>query len=271
VIPPSHLATALADYLLSRTGKPRGLACSPGDVYLAPHSDDIAFSIGCFTKARGCGRLLTIFGTSNHVAAPSAPPLSTAEVTRIRHAEDARFAQTCGLTHSNLGLLEATLRGHEPMDFAAAPADVPAHAPAILEAILALGGEKPFAERPWLFAPMGLGGHIDHMIVFHILARNRPAIERRFRLAFYEDLPYAAYYHYRISGLARFLRSFAGLGWRRHVMPLGPDRAAKLELAGIYESQLAAKPADIKQFSPECRPAMAPHEAVWVRGSTGRG
>ncbi len=264
--------TVLADRLLSRRSSPLRLRRSADDVYLAPHSDDIAFSIGSFTRARGTGRLLTIFGRSNFTLSPPSGALSIDEVSALRRAEDLRFAQACGLeAQDDLGLPEAPLRGREPMDGASAPEDLPALSPPILEAILRLGQKNQPGKRPWLFAPMALGGHIDHAVVLLMLAQHRAAIERRFRLAFYEDLPYAAHYELRVEGMPRFRRAFGILGWRRHLIPLGAAMAGKLELIGLYGSQHLAKPSDIKEFTPVCRFPTPPHEAIWIRGSPRRG
>jgi hypothetical protein len=266
------LGTALGDLLLSRRGDPARLARSPGDVYLAPHCDDVAFSIGNFARARGTGVLLTVFGTSEFVVRPERGSLSTEAVTMLRQAEDREFAVACGLDLHNLDLPEAPLRGREPMAGELAEQDVPAFTAAILAALLRAapaGPEagKPRRNRPWLFAPMAIGGHIDHTIVLYILAQNRQAVEAHFRLAFYEDLPYAAHYHYRMEGLARFRARFGRFGWRRLVLPLGGDLAGKLALIGLYRSQHPDEPADIAPFTPKCRFPTAPHEAIWVQGA----
>ncbi len=227
----------------------------------------MAFSIGAFARARGTGRLLTLFGQSNFTVNPPNGQLSNTAVTEIRRAEDATFAATCGLICEDLGLPEAPLRGREPMNAARAMDDVPAFASAILDAILNGADGNPPGERPWLFAPMALGGHIDHAIVLHIIGESRAAIEPHFRLAFYEDLPYAAHYEYRVDGLARFRRMFGLWNWRRHVLPLDGDEAAKLDLLGIYNSQHLEKPMEIGRFTPACRFPTPAHEALWIQAS----
>jgi hypothetical protein len=266
----AYMRTALADRLLQCQSSPRDLRCSPRDIYLAPHFDDVAFSIGAFARARGAGRLLTLFGQSDFSFDPPTGQLSAAAVTALRRAEDVKFAESCGLIREDLGLPEAALRGRAPMDAARAADDVPAFASSVLDAILNGADGNPPAERPWLFAPMALGGHIDHAIVLYILSQNRAAIEPRFRLAFYEDLPYAAHYEYRVEGLARFARTFGLWGWRRHVLPLGEAQAAKLDLLRIYGSQHVEKPMEIGRFTPVCRFATPAHEALWIRAGSAR-
>jgi hypothetical protein len=261
------ILAVLTDGLLSRRSDPHRLDRSPWDVYLAPHADDVAFSIGYFAQARAAGRLLTVFGASNHTARPQPTPMSTVDISALRRSEDLRFAQACGLSAEDLGFPEAALRGHHPMDRARADEDMPVFAQPIMEALGRLAAAGPAGERPWLFAPMALGGHIDHAIILYVLGQNRAAIERRFRLAFYEDLPYAADYQYRVTGLVRFRQIFGGKGWRRYVMPLGANLAAKLGLIGLYESQHAGPANDILPFTPKSALFPRPHEALWIPGS----
>jgi LmbE family N-acetylglucosaminyl deacetylase len=255
----------LTDGNRQRSYDPDDLAASAQDVYLAPHSDDIAFSLGHFAKARGQGRLVTVFTRSHFTLRPGLAGLSEEEVTQMRLVEERRFAGTCGLTLEDFGLAEAPLRGFAPMDHAQAEQALPALEPAILPGLLALASELPAARRPWLFAPMGMGGHLDHVILLRLIARHRKALTRRFRLAFYEDLPYAVWPDERDEGLIRFKALLGKRGWRRIAFPLGQALAGKLALLNLYESQHAEPPA-ISGYTPQARPLQPPHEAIWVSG-----
>ena len=257
-----HLPTSLADWF-TRKRAPAGLAASDRDVYLAPHCDDIAFSIGAFAAARGRGRLVTVFTRSNFALDPGCSNLPIEVLTERRWREEQNFATACALAPINLGLSEAPLRDREAMDHSKASEDLAAVSPVVLPALLALEDEQPAARRPWLFAPMGLGGHLDHAIILHLMAVSRAVLARRFRLAFYEDLPYASWYHERVMGLARFRALFGRMSWRRLSFPLGPAIQAKLDLISLYGSQHAAPPV-ISDFSPHCQPPQPPHEAVWI-------
>ncbi len=261
----AYYLTLLADKLLTREHRPGDLAISADDVYLSPHCDDIAFSIGRFAQARGRGRLVTPFSRSSFTARPGLSDLSVERVTALRQAEERRFAETCGLVPDHFDMPEAPLRGFQPTDHEKAAGQALALGPEILPRLLALGQERSAAARPWLFVPAAIGGHLDHAILLLLVAANRAALERRFRLAFYEDLPYAVWHEARVEGLQRFRSLFGLLGWRRCSFPLGADAAAKLELMNLYDSQHARPPA-IAEYSPECRPPQPPHEAIWIRG-----
>lgn len=41
--------------------------------------------------------------------------------------------------------------------------------------------------RTWLFAPMGVGDHFDHLVVLHALIAHLPRVSERYELLFYED------------------------------------------------------------------------------------
>ncbi|HEY2888972.1 MAG TPA: hypothetical protein VGJ31_00015 [Dongiaceae bacterium] len=257
-----HFTTSLADWF-TRKQPPAGLSASARDVYLSPHCDDIAFSLGSFAAARGGGRLVTVFTYSNFTLDPGLAGLSPEAVTEWRWREEQKFAGACGMTQTNLGMQEAPLRGRPAMDYTQAGEELAAFSPVILPALLGMQDEQPAGPRPWLFAPMGLGGHLDHAIILQLIARNRAILMRRFRLAFYEDLPYASWYDERVMGLMRFRALFGGLAWRRMSFPLGTGIRAKLDLVNLYGSQHRATPV-ISDFSPYCQPPQPPHEAVWI-------
>ncbi len=255
----------LRDLLLSRRLRaPLPPAPSMNDVYLSPHFDDIAFSLGVFAQARRAGRLLNVFTRSGYVAAPDLRGASTAEVSAMRREEDRRFAEACGLVATNLDLDEAPLRGHGAMDTAKATFELPELGAPVIQALSGMAQPAPLDARPWLFCPMAIGGHVDHTAILYILAENRKDLETRYRLGFYEDLPYAAYYPDRVEGLNRFRRLFGARGWRRRVLPLAGAESAKLALIRLYPSQHAMPVASLQDFTPRLRYGSAAHEALWT-------
>ena len=135
----------LAGRYRRRSYDPDELAASAQDVYLAPHSDDIAFSLGQFAKARGQGRLVTVFSRSHFTLRPGLAGLSVEEVTQMRLAEERRFADVCGLASTPFDLLEAPLRGQPPMDHARAEQELPALSPSSCRGFSRFG--EPRARR----------------------------------------------------------------------------------------------------------------------------
>lgn len=246
---------------------PAGLAeASAHDLYLAPHCDDICFSLGAFALRRQKGVLLTLFSKSGYVARPRTVAALGHErieaISSLRHREDLAFAGQAGLRLCFGGLDEAPLRGQDPFDIAGAEEDAWRLDGAVVAAILAAAIDQPKDRRPWLFCPMAIGGHIDHMVVLKIVLRHYETLRARWRIAFYEDLHYASAWHTRAAGLARFQDLAAKLKLRRSPWPIGPA-ADKLALVALYPSQFVDHPASIKPFTPAQRIPAPAHEALW--------
>ncbi|MCB1054945.1 MAG: HAD hydrolase-like protein [Acidobacteria bacterium] len=157
----------------------------PSVLLVSPHSDDIAFSLGGALAAGlfdGWRRhQCTIFVTSCH--APYAPELTTGDaVTAVRRAEDDAFCAFHDIELERGDLAETLVRGYpsiasifEPRR----PADDPLFGTTCeLVARLVRGFDL-------VIAPLGVGRHIEHVMVREACRRARPDT------LFYEDLPYA--------------------------------------------------------------------------------
>lgn len=156
------------------------------DVLLvSPHNDDVAYSVtGLLLSGQipACRCVLvTLFSES--AFAPYATVTGIEEITALRRAEDSRFARMLAVERLDLGGAEARLRlgigpeqVFEPMQ----------------EPVGTCRTEIAFRElcrsRSWrlVLAPLGVGGHVDHVTARRWVERH-VAAERWF----YEDLPYA--------------------------------------------------------------------------------
>lgn len=205
---------------------------------LAPHCDDIAYSLAgrLFSGAENGRRLqlLTIFSQSTF--APYAPYVtSQAQISALRHAEESRFCAALHLEHHSLGLAEAPLRGYPDLDSLFTDDGLPPDDPMVECLAQRLRQYSEGAAPARVFAPLGIGGHVDHLI-------TRAAAQRVFGdvcpLFFYEDLPYAG--ELTPAELARQLaRDTRGL--RPLITPLGDWLPDKLERLAAYASQVAGK------------------------------
>jgi hypothetical protein len=242
-------------------------ARSPHDLFLSPHSDDLCFSLGALAFRRRAGTLLTVFSKSTYLA-PGRRPLVVRlqDVSSRRSAEDAAFASACGLAVRESGLDDAMARGRKVFDLSPAEKDAARLEAQLVPALLDLasGTAAGENERPWLFCPAGIGGHIDHVILCMAVARHIEPLTRRWRVCFYEDLFYAAEPMARFSGLHRLTQALQGRPLVRRSGALGALTPTKLELIGLYESQFDNLPTTIGEFTPATGENDAPHEAVWV-------
>lgn len=166
----------------------RGI-CGIDTVFLSPHDDDLAFSIGgaLISGYITTGVVATIFSVSNSTI--DEQERNVCCVTAARRKENGRFYSSLSaeLEIIYLDRLDAPLRlgvSEERVieNVQNASDHIEAnHISSVIESLL-----KPSS---MLFAPLGLGGHIDHLLVHKVacaFAKNGRAI------AFYEDLPYAA-------------------------------------------------------------------------------
>lgn len=154
-------------------------------VYLSPHADDVAFSCLGQIALRRLARQQS--GQSD----PVEQTLVTVFLSGMeqRRQEDEKAAQILGCQYRCLELPDAPDRPEIRGDLDLFMRFGPQH--------LGITNEVVSRLLPWLpptailYAPLGVGGHIDHRIT-HEAARAL-AYQRgpSLRLAYYEDLPYA--------------------------------------------------------------------------------
>lgn len=153
---------------------------------LSPHSDDTAFSLGGLL-AEGSAfqgwrkHQLTLFVRSCH--APYAPWLDGVEaITTARSREDDAFCACHDISLRRLDLDETLVRGYPSVASIFAPRQP--HEDALF-ARTCREVEQAVTSFDMVLAPLGIGGHIEHVLVREACRRVRPDA------LYYEDLPYA--------------------------------------------------------------------------------
>lgn len=212
-------------------------------VYLSPHLDDAALSCGGQIAARTrAGQrvvVVTVFAADEPAEAPSDLVRGLHEafaVTRgvvaARRAEDeaacaclrcegVRWAESEGIYRVQPPTGAAIYPTIEALFGAVSPLD-----DALTARLAERMGELPPAAE--VFAPLGVGGHVDHLVV-------RAAAQRAFggRLEYYEDYPYVQ----RPLALRRAIGW--GQGWRSRVAAFGAeDLEDKIRSIACYGSQV---------------------------------
>lgn len=207
-----------------------------GTLLLSPHADDAAFSLGGAIAAGLLPRpitLLTVFGRSTFSQA-TGPNGDVDAVTCQRRAEDEAYARRHGLQWIWLEHDDAVVRlGWDAIFRGDAPRPACTHA--ISEAVCGVGAAL-------VLAPLGLGNHVDHGLLRDLAV----AMPRTGRLAFYEDLPYAA--TLSPNRIATHVQAFDPT-LQPIELPLGP-------------TALEAKQADIETYASQVD--------VWIRRSLRR-
>lgn len=233
-------STLIKDYAYVRTH----LTCATYDaIYLSPHLDDVAFSCSgtiCAQKAQGL-RVLVITLFAGEPRPPYSPLAQAyhqlwglaadASPYRRRQEEDEQAMRALEVDFLWLNWLDAIYRLPNLADFSqindyASDFSHDAAFPLLQEWLLDLQRAYPGAT---LVAPLGIGGHRDHRLVFQAVLKA-PSSARKL---FYEDFPYAAYHVEEAAELARIYQ----------LAPLHIDIARFLDrrilITGLYQSQHA--------------------------------
>ena len=227
-------------------------------VYLSPHYDDSAFSLGMTAKSGNGGHLINIFTLCNYTAA--SVPSSADQVTKIRDAEDRVFAARCNLERNTLGLPEATVLGLNPFDLTDIQQEVEHIEQPLMDIIQEL--TKKAAETE-IYCPLAVGQHRNHMSVFLAVVKNSDVLRKKSRLFFYEDLPYASHPAAREEALKRLAYYFPPSSLMRHVHELDQDEfSEKMALVSLYKSQHSGAP-EAARFIPADLRLPFPHESLW--------
>jgi LmbE family N-acetylglucosaminyl deacetylase len=233
---------------------------SQGVVVLSPHFDDGCFSLGGLLTAMNKGLLVNVFNRSMHLpksGTSDASQESEALASEVRGQEDQIFADRCGLRRCQLNGAEPGFFGRRPNDLSGVTQDIEAMGSVVIDKLKQLASEE--GVRPWLMVPMAVGRHVNHHAVHQIVLRHRNFLQSAFRLAFYEDLPYAHEPLSRMKAVTRF-KSQWGQEMKRGTWTL--PWSQKQALVMMYASQHRRTPSLMK-YRPAALWPLACHEALW--------
>jgi LmbE family N-acetylglucosaminyl deacetylase len=223
------------------------LAAPAEHLFLSPHYDDIALSAGATVRrladlARHPETLI-VFGSEPDPDVALSPfasamhqgwGLATSEVIARRRAEEDNASRAIGATVRLLPFHDAIYRGHNYLsddDLFSTPAPAEAGLPEHI--VSSLGLPQAPTDSIRIYAPLGIGGHVDHQLVFTAAATLAAA---GWDVWFYEDVPYAL----RVGARERRLDEIPG----EHTVQLrgkvlaGEHWDAKLDGIVSYPSQL---------------------------------
>jgi LmbE family N-acetylglucosaminyl deacetylase len=171
-------------------------------LFLSPHYDDVPLSAGATVRLladRGrTPETMVVFGSEPDRARPLSPfaqamherwSLTANEVIASRQAEEAAAAAVVGAQTRVLPFRDAIYRGDHYLsdeDLFGSPVTEEASLPTAIAASLGLADAPDATTR--IFAPLGVGKHVDHQIV-HLAGQELAG--RGWDVWFYEDIPYA--------------------------------------------------------------------------------
>lgn len=153
----------------------------PTCLIFSPHLDDAVFSCAGWIQQRVAEGCRVVVATVFSEGAPE---------HAVRRAEDAVALAYLGAEPLWLGFLDAPWRdpfytGFEQLILGRSPGDDTAFVGAIRRSLQAVVNELQPAQ---LLAPLGVGTHVDHRLVFEAARQLGPPSECQYR--FYEERPY---------------------------------------------------------------------------------
>jgi LmbE family N-acetylglucosaminyl deacetylase len=162
--------------------------------------------------------------------------VSAEDVVMRRRAEEEAAAAILGASVRVLDFPDAIYRGHRYADEATLLGEPAADEHDLPERIVAEIGERTDVSSSsavrW-YAPLGIGGHVDHRLAFRVAARLAAAGAD---VWFYEDLPYALRPGATERRLAEAADALSPVG----VVPVSAVWERKLDAIMRYRSQLAS-------------------------------
>jgi LmbE family N-acetylglucosaminyl deacetylase len=211
-------------------------------IYLSPHYDDAILSCGgtiALQKLTSLRTLVvTIFGGSgNEPLTPFAAQIqrdtglgaTAKEAVTLRREEDAAATTRVGADHLWLDLPDAIYRGYNSQD--ALFGDVSRADLAIEEQVAAIVLEiHSRAPLAVIYAPLGIGHHVDHQIVCSAADR---LVQQKANVKFYEDFPYVS-----SKGALEDRQRELGIKMEPEMVEISAQSSDKIKAISMYRSQV---------------------------------
>ncbi len=213
-------------------------------IYLSPHYDDAVLSCGGTIALQHLvghqALVITVFGGASDAPLPAfAQQLhrqagygaSAAEAVARRRAEDAAACEHLGADTLWLDFPEALYRGYDSQDalFGDANRTDITFEDEIAAILLEIRSRAPLAA---IYAPLGIGHHVDHLLVCS--AADRLA-QQKANVKFFEDFPYVTN-----PGALEDRQRELGLKMEFELAEVSVQLPAKMEAIALYRSQVPA-------------------------------
>jgi LmbE family N-acetylglucosaminyl deacetylase len=251
-------------------------------IFLSPHFDDIALSCGgtaarlakmgarcvgvtVFAAPAPADQPLSEFAQRLHGEWESAGGVREQAINDVRREEERQSMRIMGLQPIWLDFPDAPYRCGASGEHLYAsdrglfgkvvPEERRELVPRIVSEIRRISAESGGRGRVRVFAPLGIGHHVDHQLVFQAARRLGP----RYGVLFYEDYPYVA----REGALAA-RSSELDLPMEPRLAPISDLIGVKIAAIARYKSQL-----DVLFGSSEAMPAAVRAYAQSVAGTSG--
>jgi LmbE family N-acetylglucosaminyl deacetylase len=246
-------------------------------IYLAPHLDDAALSCGgAIARHANAGARVLVVTLCTAAPPPDGPfsdlahaehqgwGLAPAEVISVRQREDDLALARLDADTYRADLLDAIYRRPDVYNTRAALFGTPAPDDSLLYSTRQLIASLHYrAPRATFYAPLGVGNHVDHQIVYTAACEAAGAV-----MAFYEDFPYmlwAGAFEQRMRALGQpFIASTIDID-STLTRKIGAISAYASQLRSLFE-QPDALAQIVSDYAESLRPESGTYgERVWLR------
>jgi LmbE family N-acetylglucosaminyl deacetylase len=201
-------------------------------LYISSHLDDAVLSSGGMIRMiRGeCSNfvLVNVFTESVWMVHQNAA-VTEAFVSHLRKEEDRRYCQELKIDAFYLGFKDSSLRGYDEVSEITTQIE-PVIYNCVKERLYKL---LPALSYDYIISPLGIGSHVDHIILFEIMKEWNDK-----RIIFYEDLPYASYF--TSEDLLWIVKQKLGADYYRKEININQVYDQKNRDIQIYSSQVEA-------------------------------
>jgi len=226
-------------------------------IFLSPHLDDAVLSCGAtvagLVDSGVDSRVLTLF--AGHPNLKDCHDIARAfhemcglkdDAVAVRRAEDQVAVSILGAHPVHIPLLDCVYRTHSSggpriTNFEQIRGTGPINELDLIETVAAaIASQIAPSGTPCIFAPLGIGGHVDHRIVRMAVEKLAELLPGRIpRVFYYEDQPYAAWSRvgHQVGPGRPWVATPAGKHWR-----------AKVRAVAAYRSQVSMLWPDVRRM-----------------------
>lgn len=156
-------------------------------LFLSPHADDVAYSIGGIVAriwTTADLHLITVFGVSGWALPRENFGSCVGGISLARKQEDRAYCARWGINYEALSCFDSAAVGYDTATELSTLVYDDSRAEAVIDLIRTKVSER---NPDIVFAPCGIGGHVEHLIV-------RQAVDdlHDVEVLYYEDIPYSS-------------------------------------------------------------------------------
>lgn len=198
------------------------------NIIISAHCDDALLSLGGYILSSKRVFIVDIFGTCAWMKGSKHEDYN--EITIINQREEKKAIKKSGAKLIIYELPEALLRGYDCWNQKQI-----LESDKIISAAIKKIIEKLIGKNNNIFFPMGIGNHVDHVLINNQLKGIYDSLKlKNNKMFFYEDIPYAWY-----EGVGKKLKSLKK-EWilEPNLIDLSANLDKKISLIKLYKSQI---------------------------------